>query len=168
MRLNLDTISNDEAQLEMTPMIDVTFLLLIFFMCTIKFKSLEGKLGAYLPKGAGQERLDEPPSTPISLAIQVDSSGSRVSVKHPSRPWDGKGEYALVGRQISFGLIRSTYADTPAGRAALAQHLRALQAADPERPLAIESTPETVQSDVVKALDLCSLAGFTDVTFEAQ
>ncbi|MDF1837417.1 MAG: biopolymer transporter ExbD, partial [Planctomycetota bacterium] len=39
--------------MDMTPMIDVTFLLLIFFMCTLKFKVLEGKLTAYLPKDVG-------------------------------------------------------------------------------------------------------------------
>ncbi|MEL6716433.1 MAG: biopolymer transporter ExbD, partial [Planctomycetota bacterium] len=47
----LAKIADEKHELEMTPMIDVTFLLLIFFMCTLKFKVLEGKLGAYLPKG---------------------------------------------------------------------------------------------------------------------
>jgi len=39
--------------LEMTPMIDVIFQLIIFFMCSIHFKSLEGKLYSYLPKDKG-------------------------------------------------------------------------------------------------------------------
>ena len=42
-----DEIMDEKCELQMTPMIDVTFLLLIFFMCTLKFKVLEGKLGAY-------------------------------------------------------------------------------------------------------------------------
>jgi len=37
---------------DMTPMIDVTFQLIIFFMLQ-KFKTLEGKLSAFLPKGEG-------------------------------------------------------------------------------------------------------------------
>lgn len=37
---------------DLTPMIDVTFLILVFFLCTIKFKTLEGKLDSYLPKDA--------------------------------------------------------------------------------------------------------------------
>ncbi len=53
---------NSEPVLEMTPMIDVTFQLLIFFMCTIKFKVLEGKLAAYLPKDVG---VNTSPAEPI-------------------------------------------------------------------------------------------------------
>jgi biopolymer transport protein ExbD len=39
--------------MQITPMIDVTFLLLIFFLCSIKFKMLDGKLATYLPKDQG-------------------------------------------------------------------------------------------------------------------
>ena len=42
-----------DHELQMTPMIDVTFLLLIFFLCSIKFKLLDGKLSTYLPKYVG-------------------------------------------------------------------------------------------------------------------
>ena len=54
----LDEIMGEKCELEMTPMIDVTFLLLIFFMCTLKFKVLEGKLGPYLPKDVGVNPQD--------------------------------------------------------------------------------------------------------------
>ena len=42
-----------EVAADLTPMIDVTFLLLIFFLCSIQFKVLEGKLSTYLPKDVG-------------------------------------------------------------------------------------------------------------------
>ncbi|MFA5793966.1 MAG: biopolymer transporter ExbD [Candidatus Brocadiia bacterium] len=42
-------------EINMTPMIDVIFQLIIFFMCSIHFKSLEGKLQSYLPKNKGPE-----------------------------------------------------------------------------------------------------------------
>lgn len=42
-----------EVEMELTPMIDVVFLLLIFFIVTIKFKVLEGKLVTELPKDEG-------------------------------------------------------------------------------------------------------------------
>ena len=42
----LQELNEDKCEMEMTPMIDVTFLLLIFFLCTLKFKLLEGKLQA--------------------------------------------------------------------------------------------------------------------------
>ena len=40
----------EEVKLQITPLIDVTFLLLIFFMCAMKFKTLEKKLPFFLPK----------------------------------------------------------------------------------------------------------------------
>jgi len=55
----------EEANMElnMTPMIDVIFQLMIFFMCSIHFKSLEGKLYAYIPpdKGRPTEKYKPPP-----------------------------------------------------------------------------------------------------------
>jgi biopolymer transport protein ExbD len=41
---------DDTISLNMTPMIDVIFQLIIFFICAIHFKSVEGKLAAYIPK----------------------------------------------------------------------------------------------------------------------
>lgn len=50
-------------ELQMAPMIDVVFQLIIFFMCSIHFKSLEGKLYSYLPNGKGLR------PTPVSCPI---------------------------------------------------------------------------------------------------
>jgi len=61
MASRLEEIQKEKHELEMTPMIDVTFLLLIFFMCTLKFKTLEGKLAAYLPKDVGVNQADAEP-----------------------------------------------------------------------------------------------------------
>ncbi|MCI0342170.1 MAG: biopolymer transporter ExbD [Planctomycetales bacterium] len=54
--------------LNMTPMIDCVFQLLIFFMCATKFKTLEGKLLAYLPKTMGPHNV---PSPEEKLPIRV-------------------------------------------------------------------------------------------------
>lgn len=40
-----------DVKMDMTPMIDVIFQLIIFFMCSIHFKSLEGKLQTWLAEG---------------------------------------------------------------------------------------------------------------------
>ena len=53
----------EEAEMNMTPMIDVTFQLLIFFIITLKFKTLEKKLLSHLPTDLGlntsSEEIDE-------------------------------------------------------------------------------------------------------------
>ncbi len=45
--------SKEKGDLQMTPMIDVVFQLLIFFMVGCHFKTFEGKLSAFLPKDKG-------------------------------------------------------------------------------------------------------------------
>ena len=48
---------SSEVKLQITPMIDVTFLLLIFFML-LPFRSLERKVAAFLPKNEGVAKID--------------------------------------------------------------------------------------------------------------
>ena len=54
---------SEAFEINLTPMIDVVFQLIIFFMCAMKFKTLERKIEAYLPKDRGlaqtPERIDE-------------------------------------------------------------------------------------------------------------
>jgi len=45
---------DDSPGIPMTPMIDIIFLLLIFFMLSCKFRTIEGKIKAFLPKDRGQ------------------------------------------------------------------------------------------------------------------
>jgi biopolymer transport protein ExbD len=68
-RRKKEGFKGDEIDMNMTPMIDVCFQLLIFFMVTSKFKTLEGKLAAYLPKDRGPRNIYTPP--PDTLPIRV-------------------------------------------------------------------------------------------------
>jgi len=50
---------NEDVSIELPlSMIDVTFLLLIFFMCSMQFKTVEQKLDANLPKNEGQNPIE--------------------------------------------------------------------------------------------------------------
>ena len=70
----LKNMAEEECEMEMTSMIDVTFLLLIFFMCTLKFKTLEGKLAAYLPKDVGVNTSEAEPIEKVEILIRADQS----------------------------------------------------------------------------------------------
>ena len=85
----LADIANDECKMEMTPMIDVTFLLLIFFMCTIKFKVLEGKLAAYLPKDVGVNATQAEPLEKVEILMRVQVEGTKLA-PDGNKPWSGK------------------------------------------------------------------------------
>ena len=60
----------EETELQMTPMIDVVFLLLIFFMCTTRFQ-LENELDLNLPP----ERETDTASQVVPIKIEVTSQG---------------------------------------------------------------------------------------------
>ena len=81
MSSQLTELSKEESELEMTPMIDVTFLLLIFFMCTLKFKTLEGKLSAYLPKDVGVNTTQAEPIEKVEILVRLkkDASGQKMT-----------------------------------------------------------------------------------------
>jgi len=61
--------------LNLTPMIDVVFLLLFFFLAVTRFGTQEGTLPADLPAQAGQARV-EVPRAPIRIRFQADTSNT--------------------------------------------------------------------------------------------
>jgi len=69
-----------DPSLEIAPMLDVTFLLLIFFMCTIKFKTLEGRLDAYLPKDLGAQKTSAETLENIEVRLRPEPDMTKVYV----------------------------------------------------------------------------------------
>ncbi|MEA1950997.1 MAG: biopolymer transporter ExbD [Planctomycetota bacterium] len=68
--------SGDEEELDMTPMVDVTFLLLIFFMVTAAF-SMQKSLEVPTPdedKASTQQRIVDPEDGNIVVRIDQDST----------------------------------------------------------------------------------------------
>jgi biopolymer transport protein ExbD len=92
-----------DNEVDMTPMIDIVFNLLIFFMCATKFRSEEGLIEAFLPKGLGTASAKQ--SDPIDLGqvrvklLWVDSGGRAtegkqglVVIKIDQTPFNSPGE----------------------------------------------------------------------------
>jgi biopolymer transport protein ExbD len=65
----------------MTPMIDVTFLLLIFFIVATNFARQEGILESKLPEAAPPSAAPPVPPLTIRLAPTLTESGTGVSVR---------------------------------------------------------------------------------------
>ncbi len=68
--------ATEEIEMQMTPMIDVTFLLLIFFLCSIKFKLLDGKMQTYLPRDVGVN------ATPLDVELEKIDINLYVDKNH--------------------------------------------------------------------------------------
>lgn len=157
-------LTESKAEMQMTPMIDVTFLLLIFFMCTIKFKKLEGKLAAYLPKDMGQDTTEVDPVEKLDIRLDVVAEGERRSP-------DGKVAYRpgvhprfeYVDRIFSIRIGPREFTSDRIEE--VADRLRVFASDDPERPVTIDPRSGIVTEDVVRILDRVLDAGFKKVSF---
>ena len=150
----------DEDRLDMTPMIDVTFLLLVFFMCTLQFKTLEGKLSAFLPKDVGPQSTPSPedPIEHIEVFLEVLDPGTRrfgVGIA-PGRYHFGEDrrlEYR-VGPRRGYDLDF------------LRRRLVELRRSNPERQAMIAPLEGVVHEEVVEVLDVMLDVGLTEVRIQ--
>ena len=159
----LQEITDEKHDMEMTPMIDVTFLLLIFFMCTIKFKTLEGKLSAYLPKDVGVNTSKAEPKEKIDVKLTVLAEGTKISPK-TGGPYDPAVDPRFgygPDRRIQYQVNSRTYTDVKD----LRSRLRELFQARPEDPVQIDARKGVVYGDVVVVLDAVIEADFEQVSF---
>ena len=92
----------EESKMEFTPMIDVVFLLLIFFLCTIKFRILEGKIPAFLPRTEGVNPSVIDPQLE-RLEVRIDRI-SPVDVDDPDWIWHEDQIRIRVGPRELSGL----------------------------------------------------------------
>jgi biopolymer transport protein ExbD len=65
---------------DLNPMIDVVFQLLVFFLVTMKFKTLDMKIEAFLPKDKGlAQTIQEPDEKPKVVAVLKRKPGEPVT-----------------------------------------------------------------------------------------
>ncbi|MCH2103440.1 MAG: biopolymer transporter ExbD [Planctomycetes bacterium] len=168
MRSSLKKAAEDQCELEMTSMIDVVFLLLIFFLCTLKFKTLEGKLAAYLPKDVGVNTSEAEEIEKVEIVVKVVSPGEKLDA-YGKGPWDPSRDANGNQKRFSYGPGRRlSYAVGPRKMTDVSElqtRLAQIYKADSERPATIDSRPGTVYEDVVAVLDATLNAGFTQITF---
>jgi len=167
----LEEIANEKCEMQMTPMIDVTFLLLIFFMCTLKFKTLEGKLAAYLPKDVGVNQMDAEPIEKVEVLVRVRDEGTKMkpvgrTTRRPYGPNDtGRYEWG-DDRKLEYGVGPFKTNDLDDLQKRLTKIYRDRKATGEEKvPATIDARPGTVYEDVVEVLDRAINSGFTDITF---
>jgi biopolymer transport protein ExbD len=95
---------SEDVKLELTPMIDMAFLIIIFFMC-LPFKTLEGKLAAFLPTDKGINPIPQPPATEIKVQIHI------VGRKLKEQKW-GPGGVDTIQKPTEFRYRRGSEAET--------------------------------------------------------
>ena len=126
-----------DLEFRMTPMIDVVFLLLIFFICTTQFPEFEGKFDVRLPDPGPKQAAPAPDNLPTEVIVHVAADGQlRVN-------------------------------ETPRTEQELTTMLTRLVAIAPKQAVVIAGEREALHQYVVRVLNACYRAGIADISFAA-
>jgi len=151
-----------EAELDMTPMIDVTFLLIIFFLC-LEFKTLEGRLSANLPKDVGVNKSPAEPMEKLDIRITNVSWGTEVPAEHGSR-------FNLKNHVCRWKVGPTPVRSVQELQRLLEKEVKRL-VVDPKdgkkkpKPITIKTGQGVTYSDVTYLIDVARHIGFEEVTF---
>lgn len=126
-------------ELGMAPMIDVVFLLLIFFMCTASWKLLENQMPSQLPRAGLGDQSQQDDFDPIRVRLSRSATGVLVEC-------DGQACGTFDG---------------------LVERLRA-RSRIVQLPVLIEGEPTVPFGHMVAALDACYRADLRSVAFSAK
>ncbi len=128
---------------DLTPMIDVVFLLLVFFVCTMSFKVLQGRLDTELPKGVGP------------------SAGEVVDLLEPIDLYVRNDPFARGGTRVRVGAGASYEVSK------LPSVLAAARAVAPEAPVVLHADDPVTHGQVVSVVDACLAGGLDAIRFAA-
>jgi len=142
MKAWLDELINEKVELQIAPLIDVVFLLLIYFMVSSSLKRSEADLSLTLP---GQVAQAQELKMPDEQIIEILANGSIV----------------LNERNYS----DPSKADLAALELTLTRYREASQLANTTAMITIAAEDESVHERVIDVLNACAGAGITSVTF---
>jgi len=147
MRQPSYTSRTDISENMMTSMIDVVFLLLIFFVCAATGQIEESLLPTDLPAGdtpAAVASADVPPPVPV----------------------DQVWVYLTLGEQGQ--TVMSLNGTGYESFAALKKVLGALAELQPENPVILDIAPDVPAGEMIRVYDTCRAANFRSINFNAR
>ncbi len=137
--------------LKTAAMIDVVFLLLVFFVLAARFRVPEGELDAHAPSGRPPPSMDE-----IRVVLRVSPSGREDPAVPPTVVLSGVALPAEPGRTSMDALETSLRG--------LSGHADIRE----EVPVVIEAGPDLAYRWVIETLNSCRKLGFRRVFFAAS
>ncbi|MCS7231294.1 MAG: biopolymer transporter ExbD [Elusimicrobiota bacterium] len=126
----------EQVDMQMAPMIDIVFQLIIFFMCATTFQKYERDLRSNIPvmsEQVVQRKMED-------VIVRIDKQG-RVFV--------GNKEYQVVKYEIP----------------ELIALLSRLKKFFPDQSVIIEADKETHHQNVINVLNACAAANITNISF---
>jgi len=135
------------STMNMTPMIDVTFQLIVVFLCSLKFRTLDQKIEAFLP---------EPGMAPVFREMPVES---RLTVRLRRAAGAGPTEVVLLDGRVG------TTAEGEAVWTRLEARIREIRGRDASMKGEIDAGGEVPHGEVIRALDAFLAADLGTVLF---
>ena len=135
--------SQEEVTINLTPLIDIVFLLLIFFMVSTTF-SKESQLRIRLPDASPDSEVEQRPSR---LVVAITKSGD-YSIRGPN---ESTGHH-LLSRE----------------RSVLAQAMAKVAQGTDDLVVVIRADRKTPHEAVVQAMDVARRLGLVRITFSTQ
>jgi biopolymer transport protein ExbD len=133
-----------QTDVAMTPMIDVVFQLMIFFICTASFQLSEELLPSNLAVASGTST-----PSPIEIEPELERILVRANFADGSTHW-------VVNERPCDGLQE------------IRQVLRAVAEIDRSLPVILDVAGEVPLGDMIDVYDLCRLEGFEKIQFAAK
>ncbi len=160
-------------------MIDVVFLLLIFFICTLSFKSIERKLDADLPKNEGQNPIPKKVEVPTEIRVRIYWANNNATdrqphgqvIHSPNKAFPDDWEEKSGGVRVPLS-IRGAHIVMEVNRVRvtdlndLARTLKDLNQKNP-MPVVVDARMAIPFKWVVGTLDACARAGVDNVKFQS-
>ena len=142
MKSAIQELVDEPVGLQIAPLIDVVFLLLIYFMVTSSLKKQEADLGIQLPGSVAQSKAVAIPDEQI---IEVTASGSIL----------------LNGQEFK----ADTGHDIPELYAILTRYKLASDASQSKALVTIQADDDAVHARVIDVMNACAGAGIKHITF---
>lgn len=92
----------DKIPIDMTPMIDIVFQLLTFFVMTLKVASMEGDFNIKMPLAAPRAGVPDPNQLPpMKLEMDADSNGNLTRMAMGQVTFSGASRFAQLHNHIA-------------------------------------------------------------------
>lgn len=89
---------DNPVAINVIPMVDVIFCLCVFFMCSFKFKQIEGKFDSWLPKNKGDQGTPSDEIKEIRIAMFWDEQQEKVKRQFGLRTVESDEELTVLMR----------------------------------------------------------------------
>ena len=168
--------SGEDTELNMTPMIDIVFQLIIFFLLTLKFKTLDRRIESMLPKHAGLIKTPAPVPDETKIKIKVyrrdvaDRAQAHTLIRVDNtadfslpRGWKGRSHESadrIARYDATLAAVETLVRRKLAGFGALPEKVKGEIVAPPPKG------GQVPHGDVLGVLNVFLKTGLTDVMFE--